>query len=57
MIVYACGFSHESHSFSTRLTGIEDFAGATPGSIDADADLIESRSIEGGILSAASDFD
>lgn len=57
MIVYACGFSHESHSFSTRLTGIEDFAGATPGSIDADADLIESRSIEGGILSAARDFD
>jgi len=56
MIVYACGFSHESHSFSKRLTTIEDFAGAVSGSIDAQPDLIASRSIEGGILSAARDF-
>ena len=56
MIVYACGFSHESHSFSTKLTTLADFAGAEAGSIDRQIDLIASRSIEGGILSAAKDF-
>ncbi len=56
MEVFACGFSHESHSFSGRLTTVADFVGAQPGSIDAQPDLIDSRSIEGGILCAARDY-
>lgn len=56
MIVYACGFSHESHSFSTKLTTLADFACAEAGSIENQPDLIESRSIEGGILFAAKEL-
>jgi microcystin degradation protein MlrC len=53
MIVFACGFSHESHGFSSRLTHLNDFADAEPGSIENDPDLGTTRSVEGGILCAA----
>jgi len=56
MKVYACGFSHESHSFSSRLTTLADFAGAEPSSIAEEPGLATTRSIEGGILSAAADY-
>ncbi|MBC2669295.1 M81 family metallopeptidase [Novosphingobium piscinae] len=56
MIVFACGIMHESHSFNNRLTPLENFRNATPGCIAADPELINTRSVEGGILSAARDF-
>jgi microcystin degradation protein MlrC len=55
MIVFACGISHESHGFSSRLTHLDDFQGAEPGSIESDPDLARTRSTEGGILCAAAE--
>ena len=43
MIVFAGGISDEIHSFSNRLTRLEEFAGAEPGAISADARLIKRR--------------
>lgn len=56
MIVFSCGALHESHSFNARLTPLSAFLGATPGSIAADPDLVHTRSIEGGILTAAAEL-
>jgi microcystin degradation protein MlrC len=56
MIVFAGGISHESHSFSNRLTQLQDFAGAESGAIAAQPHLIETRSREGGVLRAASEL-
>ncbi|KVG23663.1 M81 family metallopeptidase [Burkholderia ubonensis] len=53
MTVFACGITHESHSFSKRLTQLSDFLGADVGAIDADPGLRATRSTEGGILCAA----
>ncbi|NUX57654.1 M81 family metallopeptidase [Paraburkholderia youngii] len=56
MIVFACGISHESHSFSKLRTEISDFEGADVGAIDSKPELLDTRSTEGGILSAAQEF-
>lgn len=53
MKVFACGISHESHSFSPRLTTIDDFRGAQAGDIAAAPQLAQTRSTEAGILVAA----
>ena len=55
MIVFACGISHESHSFSSRLTYLSDFEGAVPGSIDINPVLATTRSTEDGIICAAAE--
>ncbi|MBN3811458.1 M81 family metallopeptidase [Paraburkholderia sp. Ac-20347] len=51
--VFACGISHESHSFSKRYTTMEDFCGAEVGYVSSNPHLVSSRSTEGGILVAA----
>lgn len=56
MIVFACGISHESHSFNNRLTPLDQFHAITDGPITSDSGLIDTRSIEGGLLQAARDF-
>lgn len=56
MIVFSCGISHESHSFNNRLTPLERFQAITPGPITSDSDLINTRSVEGGLLQAARDL-
>ena len=55
MRIFACGISHESHSFSSLLTTVDDFQGAVAGSIAGEPGLIHTRSTEGGILTAAAE--
>lgn len=50
--VFACGISHESHSFSKVLTTLGDFAVTGPDGFDPDA-FRGTRSTEGGIVEAA----
>lgn len=56
MIVFACGTVHESHSFNRIPTPLSAFHCAMPGDIAAQPHLLGTRSIEGGVLMAASEL-
>lgn len=53
--VFACGISHESHSFSKLLTRLEDFRGRDRDSFDAES-FRGTRSTEGGIVEASDEL-
>lgn len=57
MKVFVAGALHESHSFNSVLTPLSAFEDAEPGSILGQPGLADTRTTEGGIISAARAFD